>query len=147
MVNFHLTVSLRFLVVYVFFHRISYDKGKFGERSKRCIFVGYPFGKRGWLVYDLETNDFLVSPDVRFDEEVYPYQLRDNEVSVTPGLVVTDFVDIEPQITPIVENDDAGTIHDTVIPVDTSGVMTQQVHGDAVTSVENLSVGLKKLSR
>lgn len=29
-----------------FAHRSSRDKDKFGERSKKCVFVGYPFEKR-----------------------------------------------------------------------------------------------------
>lgn len=30
---------------------------KFASRSRRCVFVGYPFGKKGWKVYDLDTKD------------------------------------------------------------------------------------------
>lgn len=40
-------------------HRRSRDKDKFGERSRQCIFVGYPFGKKAWRLYDLETMNFL----------------------------------------------------------------------------------------
>lgn len=32
----------------------------------RCIFVGYPFRKKGWKLYDLEENESLVSRDVVF---------------------------------------------------------------------------------
>nr|AAD19784.1 putative retroelement pol polyprotein [Arabidopsis thaliana] len=54
-------------------HRVTRDKDKFGQRSRSCIFVGYPFGKKGWKVYDIERNEFLVSRDVIFREEVFPY--------------------------------------------------------------------------
>ena len=37
-----------------------------------CIFVGYPQGKKGWKVYDIETGDIFVSRDVVFHEDVYP---------------------------------------------------------------------------
>ena len=29
-------------------HLWSRDKDKFGTRSRRCVFVGYPYGKKGW---------------------------------------------------------------------------------------------------
>ena len=41
-------------------------KDKFASRSKRSIFLGYPFGKKGWRVYDLETQEIFISWDVMF---------------------------------------------------------------------------------
>lgn len=37
------------------------------------MFVGYPFGKKGWNLYDRETNEFFVSRDVIFDETSFPF--------------------------------------------------------------------------
>lgn len=34
-------------------------KDKFGPRSRKCTFVGYPFGQKGWRLYDLENLLFL----------------------------------------------------------------------------------------
>lgn len=48
--------------------RQARDKDKFGERSRKCIFVGYPFGTKGWRLFDLERNEFFVSRDVTFFE-------------------------------------------------------------------------------
>ena len=49
-------------------------KDKFASRSKRCIFLGYPFGKKGWKVYDLKTQEIFVSRDVKFCEDTYPFE-------------------------------------------------------------------------
>ena len=46
---------------------------KFASRSRRCAFVGYPYGKKGWRLYDLEKRDFFVARDVVFSEGVFPF--------------------------------------------------------------------------
>lgn len=48
-------------------------KDKFSSRSRKCIFVGYPFGKKGWKLFDLDTREFFVSRDVKFFEDIFPY--------------------------------------------------------------------------
>ena len=54
-------------------YNLQRKKDKFEVRSRRCIFVGYPHGKKGWKVYDMETGEIFVSRDVIFDEAIYPY--------------------------------------------------------------------------
>ncbi|KAH9678849.1 retrovirus-related pol polyprotein from transposon RE1 [Citrus sinensis] len=49
------------------------DKNKFNPRRRQCVFVGYAHGKKGWRVFDLETNEFFVSCDVMFFEDTFPY--------------------------------------------------------------------------
>ncbi|CAA7023525.1 unnamed protein product [Microthlaspi erraticum] len=56
-------------------HRASRDKDKFGQRSCRCVFLGYLFGKKGWKVFDIEREEFIVSRDVVFKESVFPYSV------------------------------------------------------------------------
>lgn len=39
--------------------------------------MGYPFGKKGWKLFDLD-KEFFVSRDVKFFEDIFPYSdMRD----------------------------------------------------------------------
>ena len=60
-------------------------KDKFASRSRRCVFLGYPFGKKGWRVYDLETREMFLSRDVVFCEDKHPFamEIRDQYVPVS----------------------------------------------------------------
>ena len=49
-------------------HNHQRSKDKFGSRNRKCVFVGYPHGKKRRKVYDLETGDLFVSRNVIFDE-------------------------------------------------------------------------------
>lgn len=51
---------------------------KFASRSRKCIFVGYPYDKKGWKLYDLENKEFFVSRDVKFYEDKFPYMGNDS---------------------------------------------------------------------
>ena len=69
--------TLRVFGSLCYVHMHDRDKDKLGERSRRCVFVGNPFGKKAWKVYDLDNNKFLVSKDVNFSEEVFPHNQND----------------------------------------------------------------------
>lgn len=56
-----------------FVHHRARDKDKFSYRSRRCIFVGYPYNQKGWKVYDLDKKEFLISRDVIFHEDKFPF--------------------------------------------------------------------------
>ena len=72
-------------------HRASRDKDKFGERSRLCVFIGYPFAQKGWKVFDMEKKEFLVSRDVVFREDVFPYAATNTDhVSASPAPLLVD---------------------------------------------------------
>ncbi|XP_010456691.1 PREDICTED: uncharacterized protein LOC104738171 [Camelina sativa] len=73
-------------------HLRSRDKDKFGPRSRKCVFVGYPYGKKGWRLFDLTTEKFFVSRDVRFEEEIFPFShpMSPSSLPIQQPVVVDD---------------------------------------------------------
>ncbi|XP_010463099.1 PREDICTED: uncharacterized protein LOC104743749 [Camelina sativa] len=71
--QFGKAVKIRVFGSACYVHCLTRDKDKFGQRSRLCVFVGYSSGKKGWKVFDIERNEFLVSRDVIFQEDVFPY--------------------------------------------------------------------------
>lgn len=63
--------SLRTFGCLCYVHNATSDK--FHSRSRKCIFLGYPLGKRDWRIFDLQTHKFLISRDVTFFEHIFPY--------------------------------------------------------------------------
>ena len=53
-------------------HNLDHKGDKFESRSRRCVFVGYPYGKKGWRLYDLDRQIFFTSRDVVFCETIFP---------------------------------------------------------------------------
>ena len=48
-------------------------KHKFAPRGRRCLFVGYPFGQKGWKLLNLEIEEYFVSHDIIFHENIFPF--------------------------------------------------------------------------
>jgi len=53
----------------------TYKQGrdKFKPRSRAYVFLGYPFGQKGYRVMDLDTHKVYVSRDVIFQEDIFPF--------------------------------------------------------------------------
>lgn len=48
---------------------IKKTKGdKFASKSRKYVFVGHQYGKKGWPLFDLDSKEFFVSRDVNFFE-------------------------------------------------------------------------------
>lgn len=84
-------------------HKSSRNKDKFKARSRKCTFVGYPFGKKGWRLYDLENEEFFVSRDVEFSESSFPF--HDDQTSSPAELSsLPKIVEVHAPIEPVPES-------------------------------------------
>ena len=128
---------------------ISRNKDKFDPRSSRCVFLGYPMGKKGWVVCDLESDKLFVSRDVVFHENIFPYR------DISPTDKSSDATVPNHMIPQIVDMEDPGELEvsvDTVVPsgneqggdiTETGGVssspveVTDQESSSATTTVQN----------
>lgn len=54
-------------------HHHKSKRDKFASRSCKCICVGYPEGKKGRKLYDLETRDYFVFRDVKFYKNEFSF--------------------------------------------------------------------------
>lgn len=87
--------SLRTFGCLSYAHTRPRDKDKLGDRSRKCLFVGYPYGKKAWKLYDLEKNVFFSSRDVVFLEDQFPGITDADYVSppiFSPDLAIDDWL-------------------------------------------------------
>ena len=75
-------------------------KDEFASRNRKCVFLGYPFGKKGWRVCDLETNETFISRDVVFWKSQFPFTLSDQQNASDLGTLWKSNVTLEDEFGP-----------------------------------------------
>lgn len=121
----------------VFAHNHSPHRHKFDVRSKPGVFVGYPFGQKGYRVYDIESKTIYTSRDVIFHENVFPF--RDIQSFPLPKTVlpmpISDHL-ATPFDLPSAQPDDTPHLSSaaTPIPIDLPSVTSQTQNQPSLTT-------------
>ena len=63
--------NLRVFGCVAYTHIPDHQRKKLEEKSRKCIFVGYPDGTKGFKLYDLTKGAFIRSRDVIFEERTF----------------------------------------------------------------------------
>lgn len=87
-------------------HNLGKKNDKFASRSRKCVFVGYPNGKKGWKLFDLDTQRHFVSHDVDFFETEFPFAHTSKERNISSV--------VSPVVFPLLVGDNDSRSHDQI---------------------------------
>ncbi|XP_019229937.1 PREDICTED: uncharacterized protein LOC109210912 [Nicotiana attenuata] len=122
------------------FAKVLVGGDKLGARAIGAVHMGYSSSQKGYKLYNLLTNSFFVSRDVKFMENIFPFQLlKEGKLQVFPNGVIT----------PVPSNDTtlpstvADPPHAATTPSSTDEVPHEPVPHDPVHDADSPSPGFE----
>ena len=79
----------------------QFQLNKLFQMDIKCVFLGYPFGVKGYQVMDLHTHLVFISRNVQFHESIFPFQSQVPSQSIDPFDTCFDFVSLPVLPTPL----------------------------------------------
>ncbi|KAK4404412.1 Retrovirus-related Pol polyprotein from transposon RE2 [Sesamum angolense] len=64
---------LRILSCLCYATSVNPSKSKFDKRASKCIFFSYPLGHKGYKLFDLESQSYIISRDILFYEHIFHF--------------------------------------------------------------------------
>jgi len=52
---------------------LTAQRTKFDKKAKKCVFLGYQRGTRGYLLYNLHNREIFLSRNIEFYENNFPF--------------------------------------------------------------------------
>lgn len=120
-------------------------RDKFDARADLGVFVGYPLGQKGYMIYLLESKTVIVSRNVVFKENIFPFAQQPASLGtenhyldfMIPGTVPDQtFSDIQmpvPEETPTVTE----SLPDSTSDFSTNDELLQQVQNPEIEEASN----------